>query len=33
MIRAGQLLRIDLVDDVVIGNNQYTSLKTLGYFL
>jgi DNA repair protein RadC len=31
LIRAGQLLKIDLVDHVVIGFN-HTSLRELGYF-
>lgn len=32
LIRAGQLLKIELVDHVIIGQNQYHSLKALGYF-
>ena len=32
LIRAGQLLKIDVVDHVIIGNGQRASLKELGYF-
>ena len=32
LIRAGQLLKIDLVDHVVIGNCNHTSLRALGFF-
>lgn len=32
LIRAGQILRIDVVDHVIIGANQHASLRTLGYF-
>ncbi len=32
LIRAGQLLKIDVVDHVIIGNGQRVSLKELGYF-
>jgi len=31
LIRAGQLLKIDVVDHVIIGNGQRASLKELGY--
>jgi hypothetical protein len=31
LLRAGQLLKIDLVDHVVIGNGNHTSLRALGY--
>lgn len=33
LVRAGQLLKVDLVDHVVIGEGQpgFTSLRTLGY--
>ncbi len=33
LIRAGQLLRIEVVDHVIIGNPKYSSLRELGYFL
>jgi DNA repair protein RadC len=32
LIRAGQLLKIEVVDHVVIGNPKHTSLRELGYF-
>jgi DNA repair protein RadC len=32
LIRGGQLLKIDVVDHVVIGNSNQTSLRELGYF-
>jgi len=32
LIRAGQLLKIDVLDHVIIGANRHTSLRTLGYF-
>jgi len=32
LIRAGQLLKIDLVDHVVVGNGNHTSLRELGIF-
>jgi DNA repair protein RadC len=37
MIRAGQLLRIDVLDHVIVGNTAvyekgYASLRELGYF-
>jgi DNA repair protein RadC len=32
LIRAGQLLKIDVVDHVVIGANSHSSLRALGYF-
>ena len=31
LIRASQLLKIDVVDHVVIGNGNYSSLRALGY--
>ena len=31
LLRAGQLLKIDLVDHVVIGNGNHTSLRALGH--
>jgi DNA repair protein RadC len=32
LIRAGQLLKIDVVDHVVIGANSHSSLRAMGYF-
>ena len=32
LIRAGQLLRIELLDHVIVGNPGSTSLRSLGYF-
>ena len=32
LIRAGQLLKIELLDHVVIGNSNRSSLRELGYF-
>ncbi|HEV2691830.1 MAG TPA: JAB domain-containing protein [Verrucomicrobiae bacterium] len=32
LIRAGQLLKIELVDHVVVGNGNRSSLRELGYF-
>jgi DNA repair protein RadC len=32
LIRAGQLLKIEVLDHVIIGNPGHVSLKTLGYF-
>jgi DNA repair protein RadC len=32
LIRAGQLLKIEVLDHVVIGNPNHTSLRGLGYF-
>jgi DNA repair protein RadC len=32
LIRAGQLLKIELLDHVIVGNGNQTSLRTLGYF-
>jgi DNA repair protein RadC len=32
LIRAGQLLKIEVLDHVVIGNPQHVSLRELGYF-
>jgi DNA repair protein RadC len=31
LIRGGQLLKIDVVDHVVIGNGNHSSLRALGY--
>jgi DNA repair protein RadC len=32
LMRAGQLLKIELIDHIIIGNPAYTSLRQLGYF-
>ena len=32
LIRAGQLLKIEVLDHVIMGNPNHTSLRTLGYF-
>lgn len=32
LIRAGQLLKIDVLDHVIMGNPNHTSLRELGYF-
>ena len=31
LIRGGQLIKIDVVDHIVIGNGNHTSLRELGY--
>ena len=33
LIRAGQLLKIEVLDHVIIGNPKHASLRELGYFL
>ena len=32
LIRAGQLLRIEVLDHVIVGNTRHCSLRALGYF-
>jgi DNA repair protein RadC len=32
LIRAGQLLKIELIDHVIIGNQAHSSLRELGFF-
>jgi DNA repair protein RadC len=32
LIRAGQLIKIEVIDHVVIGNPKHSSLRELGYF-
>lgn len=32
LIRAGQLLKIDVLDHVIVGANRHSSLRELGYF-
>jgi len=33
LIRAGQLMNIQVIDHVIVGNPNHVSLRTLGYFL
>jgi DNA repair protein RadC len=33
LIRAGQLLKIEVLDHVIIGQGRHSSLRSLGYFL
>lgn len=32
LIRAGQLLKIELLDHVIVGGSSHTSLRSMGYF-
>jgi DNA repair protein RadC len=32
LIRAGQLLKIELLDHVIIGTDRHSSLRSMGYF-
>ena len=32
LIRAGQLLKIDVLDHVIVGRDRHSSLRELGYF-
>ena len=32
LIRAGQLLKIDVIDHIIMGNPKHSSLRELGYF-
>ena len=32
LIRAGQLMQIDVVDHVIVGNGKHCSLRELGHF-
>lgn len=32
LIRAGQLLKLEVLDHVIVGNGNFTSLRGLGYF-
>jgi DNA repair protein RadC len=32
LIRAGQLLKIELLDHVIVGANRHASLRELGFF-
>jgi len=33
LIRAGQILKIEVLDHIIIGNPNHNSLRALGYFL
>jgi DNA repair protein RadC len=33
LIRAGQILKIEVLDHVIMGHGNFSSLKALGYFL
>lgn len=32
LIRAGQLLKMEVIDHVIVGNGNHSSLRSLGYF-
>lgn len=32
LIRAGQLLKIEVLDHVIVGSGNFSSLRALGYF-
>jgi DNA repair protein RadC len=32
LIRAGQLLKLELIDHVIVGNGNFSSLRNLGFF-
>jgi DNA repair protein RadC len=32
LIRAGQLLKLELLDHVIVGNGNFLSLRALGFF-
>jgi DNA repair protein RadC len=32
LVRSGQVLRIEVLDHVIVGNNNHVSLRELGYF-
>ena len=32
LMRAGQLLKIEVLDHIIIGNGNHTSLRAMGYF-
>ena len=32
LIRAGQLLKMELIDHVIVGNGNFSSLRALGFF-
>jgi DNA repair protein RadC len=32
LIRAGQLLKLELLDHVIVGHGNFSSLRNLGYF-
>jgi DNA repair protein RadC len=31
LIRAGQLIKIEVLDHIIVGNPNHTSLRSLGY--
>jgi len=33
LIRAGQLLKMEVLDHVIVGNGNFSSLRSLGYFV
>jgi DNA repair protein RadC len=33
LVRAGQILKIEVLDHVIMGQGNFSSLKSLGYFL
>ncbi len=33
LIRAGQLLKIEVLDHIIVGNHSHSSLRSLGFFL
>lgn len=33
LVRAGQILKIDVLDHLIMGHGNFSSLKSLGYFL
>jgi DNA repair protein RadC len=32
LIRAGQLLKMEVLDHVIVGNGNFASLRSLGFF-
>jgi DNA repair protein RadC len=32
LIRAGQLLKMEVLDHVIVGNGNFSSLRSLGFF-
>jgi len=32
LIRAGQLLKIEVLDHIIVGNPNHSSLRSMGYF-
>jgi DNA repair protein RadC len=33
LIRAGNLVKIEVLDHVIVGNRRHCSLRSMGYFL